>query len=176
MTRPVLIATPSGPDPWSATAEFRGRRFPASIGRNGVVDAAAKREGDGKSPIGTWPVRRLFFRPDRITPKTQLAMHAIRPEDGWCDDPRHHDYNRLVRKPFAASHEDMWLESGVYDLVVELGYNDDPPVAGRGSAIFLHVIRPDFGATAGCLALPREDLLAVLAEIGPDAAVEFRSP
>ncbi len=174
MTSNVLVATPTGPDPWTATAEFRGRRFRASIGRNGLVAAEAKREGDGKSPIGIWPMRNLFFRPDRVTPKSRLPLREIRPEDGWCDAPAHPDYNRLVAKPFGASHEDMWLESGVYDLVVDLGYNDDPPVAGLGSAIFLHVIRPDFGATAGCLALPRDDLLDVLAEIGAEGAVEFR--
>ena len=87
MTSNVLVATPTGPDPWSATAEFRGRRFRASIGRNGVVASEAKREGDGMSPIGIWPMRRLFFRPDRVTPKTALAVREIRPEDGWCDAP-----------------------------------------------------------------------------------------
>jgi L,D-peptidoglycan transpeptidase YkuD (ErfK/YbiS/YcfS/YnhG family) len=172
MTSNRLIATPSGPDPWNATVAFRSRRLRASIGRSGVT--RDKREGDGASPAGTWPMRRLFFRPDRVTPKTVLPIQEIRPEDGWCDDPAKPEYNRLVRLPFAGGHEEMWMESGLYDLVVELGYNDDPPVAGKGSAIFLHVIRPDFGATAGCLALPREDLLSVLAEIGPGAAVEFR--
>ncbi len=175
MTANVLIATPTGPDPWTAVAEFLGRRFRAAIGRNGIVGASSKREGDGMSPAGLWPMRRLFFRPDRVTPKTALPVREIRPDDGWCDDPSHPDYNRLVQKPFASSHEEMWMENGLYDLVVELGYNDDPPVAGRGSAIFLHVIRPDSGPTAGCLALPRDDLLSVLAEIRPGAAVEFRS-
>jgi len=168
-----LIATPAGPNPWNAIAEFRGRRFRASIGRSGATHE--KREGDGASPIGIWPMRRLFFRPDRVTPKTVLPLREIRPEDGWCDDPARPEYNRLVRLPFAGSHETMWMDSGLYDLVVELGYNDDPPIAGKGSAIFLHVIRPDHGATAGCLALARDDLLQVLAEIGPAAAVEFRS-
>jgi len=168
-----LVATPAGPDPWNATAVFRGRRLRASIGRAGI--AQDKREGDGASPAGVWPMRRLFFRPDRVTPKTALPIQEIRPGDGWCDDAARPEYNRLVRLPFAGSHERMWMESGLYDLVVELGYNDDPPVTGKGSAIFLHVARPDFGATAGCLALPREDLLAVLAEIGPGASVEFRA-
>lgn len=173
MTDDILTAVTIGPDPWTARAEFRGRRFDAAIGRTGVT--TTKREGDGASPAGIWPMRRVFFRPDRVTPKTRLPLQEIRPDDGWCDAPEHADYNTLVRLPFAASHEEMWRKDGLYDVVVELGYNDEPPVAGQGSAIFLHVIRPDRGATAGCLALPLEDLLLVLAEIGPDAAVAFKA-
>jgi L,D-peptidoglycan transpeptidase YkuD (ErfK/YbiS/YcfS/YnhG family) len=169
-----LIATPTGPEPWAATARFGDLSVRAAIGRSGVT--ADKREGDGASPLGTWPLRRLHYRADRLAlPATVLPARAIQPDDGWCDDPRHPDYNRLVRRPFAASHEEMWREDGLYDLVAELGYNDAPPVAGRGSAIFLHVARSDFGPTAGCLALARPDLLAVLAAIGRDAAVVFRS-
>jgi L,D-peptidoglycan transpeptidase YkuD (ErfK/YbiS/YcfS/YnhG family) len=168
----VLSAAPTGPDPWTAVAEFRGRRFPAAIGRAGIV--ARKREGDGASPAGVWPMRRVFFRADRLVPRTLLPTQEIGPDDGWCDDPAHPAYNRLVRRPFAAGHEEMWRTDGLYDLVVELGYNDDPPLAGRGSAIFLHIARADLGPTAGCLALRREDLLTVLAEIAPGAAVAFR--
>jgi L,D-peptidoglycan transpeptidase YkuD (ErfK/YbiS/YcfS/YnhG family) len=172
MTTDLLIATPTGAEPWAATMRFRGGDFRAAIGRSGIT--ADKREGDGASPLGAWPMRRLHYRADRlILPAIALPARAIRPEDGWCDDPAHRDYNRLVRRPFAASHEKMWREDGLYDLVVELGYNDDPPVPGRGSAIFLHVARPDFGPTAGCLALAKADLLDALTAIGPDAAVVF---
>jgi L,D-peptidoglycan transpeptidase YkuD (ErfK/YbiS/YcfS/YnhG family) len=167
-----LIATPSGRHPWSAIAQFRDRSFRASIGRSGLT--ADKREGDGASPIGVWPMRRLLFRPDRVTPKTVLPMQPIRPDDGWCDDPTHRDYNRLVQLPFAARHEELWRKDNLYDLVVQLGYNDDPPIPGKGSAIFLHVLGQDRDATAGCLAIGRDELLLVLAEIGRGAAVEFR--
>jgi L,D-peptidoglycan transpeptidase YkuD (ErfK/YbiS/YcfS/YnhG family) len=167
-----LIATPSGRHPWSAIATFRDRSFRASIGRAGL--SADKHEGDGASPIGIWPMRQLLFRADRVTPKTRLPMQPIRPEDGWCDDPAHRDYNRLVRLPFAARHEELWRKDNLYDLVVQLGYNDDPPIPGKGSAIFLHVLGQDRGATAGCVAIGRDELLTVLAEIGSGAAVEFR--
>src|SRR3546814_5636749 len=86
-------------------------------------------------------------------------------------DPLH--YNRLVRLPFAASHERMWRDDGLYDLVVEIGYNDMPPVPGLGSAIFLHLARPDWGPTDGCVALARDDLLAVLAASGPERAIDI---
>lgn len=170
----LLTATTTGPEPWAGVAHLGARRWRCTLGRTGIV--RDKREGDGASPAGIWPMRRLFYRADRLTtPTTALPVQAIRQEDGWCDDPAHADYNRLVRRPFAGSHEEMWRTDGLYDLVVELGYNDDPPVAGKGSAIFLHVARPDFGPTAGCLALAREDLLSVLTAIGSSGAVEFRS-
>ena len=82
---------------------------------------------------------------------------------GWCDDPAHPDYNRQVRLPFAASNEALWREDEVYDLIIVLGHNDNPPVPGRGSAIFMHVARPDYAPTEGCVALAPENLLEVLA-------------
>ena len=94
-----------------------------------------------------------------------MPVEAIRPEDGWCDDPQHADYNRLVARPFAASHEAMWRDDNLYDLVVVVGHNDDPPAAGAGSAIFLHLARADWGPTAGCVAFTREDFLEILGTI-----------
>src|SRR3546814_18203600 len=82
-------------------------------------------------------------------------------------DPLH--YNRLVRLPFAASHERMWRDDGLYDLVVEIGHNDMTPVPGLGSAIFLPLDRPDWGPTEGCVALGRADPRAVVAAIGTDS-------
>ena len=93
---------------------------------------------------------------------------------GWCDDPADPiHYNRLVRLPFASSHERLWRDDRLYDLVVELGYNDAPPVAGLGSAIFLHLERPDGGPTEGCVALQRDDLLAVLVAVGPESVIDI---
>jgi L,D-peptidoglycan transpeptidase YkuD (ErfK/YbiS/YcfS/YnhG family) len=70
----------------------------------------------------------------------------------------------------------MWREDGLYDVVVVLGHNDDPPVPGMGSAIFLHCARPDFTPTQGCVALARADLEAVLALAGPGSAIEVQAP
>ena len=130
---------------------------------------ADKREGDGGTPVGTFALRRLLYRPDRAAaPATRLPVQALTPADGWCDDPDDRAYNRPVTLPFAASHEKMWREDNIYDVVVVLGHNDDPPVAGRGSAIFLHVARPDYRPTEGCVALALDDLLRVLADCGPE--------
>ncbi|MEM8919791.1 MAG: L,D-transpeptidase family protein [Pseudomonadota bacterium] len=136
-----------------------------ALGPAGVLDASEKREGDGASPAGDWPLRWVYYRPDReAAPNTGLPLVPLKPEDGWCDDPASGAlYNRPITTPNALSHERLWREDHVYDIIVVLGHNDDPPIPGMGSAIFLHLKRGDYEPTEGCVALAREDLLAVLA-------------
>lgn len=149
------------------------RVWRCAVGRGGI--RAAKTEGDGVSPQGCWPIRRVFYRADRIAaPETVFDCTPIERWDGWCDDPAHRDYNRPVRLPFAASHEELWRTDEVYDCVVVLGHNDDPVRPGGGSAIFLHVARPEYAPTAGCAAMARDDLLSFLARAAPGTRLCFR--
>lgn len=151
------------------------RRVRCALGPAGVKPADAKREGDGASPAGVWPIREVWYRPDRGPPPgAEFRVHAMTEEDGWCDDPADPAYNRHVRLPYPASAERLWRDDGIYDIVVVLGHNDDPPVAGLGSAIFLHIARPDYSPTQGCVAVAREDLEALLAAAEPGDAVEIR--
>jgi len=151
---------------------WSGNRVRAALGRGGVT--YAKREGDGATPIGTFALRRLYYRPDRLPmPRTGLAVSAIHPSDGWSDDPRDGLYNQAVLLPHPYSHERLWREDGVYDLIVPLGYNDDPPIPGLGSAIFLHCARPDYSPTEGCVAIALPDLLRLVAECGPATVIEI---
>jgi len=151
-------------------ARWGARALRAALGRAGV--GREKREGDGKTPVGSFPMRELLYRADRLArPKTALPTRALAPEDGWCDAPEDPRYNRLVRLPYAASHERLWRADALYDLIVPLGYNDDPVQPGLGSAIFLHVAAPEWTPTAGCVALARDDLLALLAEADPGSRV-----
>ncbi len=167
-----LIVFPDS-EGWLAT--FGTRQFRCAIGRGGVVPAEGKREGDGATPLGRLPMRRLFYRPDRgAPPPCRIDCRGLRPDDGWCDDPAHPDYNRLVKLPFEASHEKLWREDELYDLIVVLGHNDSPPEAYLGSAIFLHCAKPDYSPTLGCVALRRPDLEVVLAGITPESVVEVR--
>lgn len=146
-----------------------------ALGRSGVIAAADKREGDGASPIGTWPIRRVLYRPDRLSaPVTALPLSALRPQDGWCDAPGDPSYNQPVILPYPASAEHMWRDDEVYDVVVILGHNDDPVVSGMGSAIFLHLARPDWRPTEGCVAVTRPDLEQLLAMAHPGDALEIR--
>jgi L,D-peptidoglycan transpeptidase YkuD (ErfK/YbiS/YcfS/YnhG family) len=143
-----------------------------ALGRGGVIAAADKREGDGATPLGVWPMRRVLYRPDRgAAPVTALPTAAIAPDDGWCDDAGDAAYNRPVSLPYPGRCERMWHQDGLYDIVVVLAHNDDPPVPGLGSAIFLHCASLDFKPTEGCVALAREDLEALLAQAAPGGAV-----
>lgn len=138
----------------------------AAIGPGGIAIKGG--EGDGITPRGHFPVREIFYRADRIAkPLTTLPLRATAKDDGWCDAPADPNYNRLVKLPYRASAEQMWREDHLYDLVAVLGYNDDPVVPGKGSAIFLHLARPDFSATHGCVALTRDDWLAAIAQLRP---------
>lgn len=155
--------------------ELDGRVLRCAIGKAGAIAAADKREGDNKSPLGRWIMREVRYRPDVYPqgPKTALPIRATRPDDGWCDAPGDPNYNRPVTLPYLASAERMWRDDAVYDLVVILGHNDDPPVPGLGSAIFMHLARDGYPGTEGCVALAREDLEAVLAAARPGDAVEI---
>lgn len=152
------------------------RRVRAAFGRTGLIAERDKREGDGATPIGCYALREAYYRPDRLAaPETALTLHEIRPEDGWCDDPRDPAYNRPVRRPYPASHEKMWREDELYDLVVVLGHNDAPPAPLAGSAIFLHCKHGDDQPTEGCVAIAREDLIDFLARARPGDVLEIRA-
>lgn len=146
-----------------------------ALGRGGVVPSASKREGDLASPAGLWPLRQVFYRPDKFAtpPRSGLPCTPLSPELGWCDAPTDPAYNQLVALPYPASAERLWREDDVYDLIVVLGYNDDPPRPGAGSAIFFHLARPDWRGTEGCVAITREAMLELLPTLGPGDAMEI---
>jgi L,D-peptidoglycan transpeptidase YkuD (ErfK/YbiS/YcfS/YnhG family) len=137
-----------------------------ALGRSGTI--RAKREGDGGSPVGRFKLLQAFYRADRgPRPRTGLPLRPIRRTDGWCDDPRDRRYNTLVPLPWPRSHEEMWREDHLYDVVIDIAWNRGPIVRGRGSAIFLHLARPGFEPTAGCVAVEKRMIRRLLERIGP---------
>ena len=145
---------------------------PCALGRSGIT--ARKREGDNATPAGVLRLVACHFRADRIPrPATRLPLVPIGRDDGWCDDPGDRAYNRPVALPFAASHERMARDDGLYDIVVVLDWNLDNPVPGRGSAIFFHLASPGFAPTAGCVAVTLPAMRRILAVSGPDTAMDI---
>lgn len=146
------------------------KQFKCALGQNGV--SVNKKEGDGTTPAGNLPIRKVFYRADRVQkPESQFETVALKPEDGWCDALDNPKYNQEVTMPYPASAENLWREDEVYDVIVVLGWNDNPPVPGKGSAIFIHVARPTYSPTAGCIALALPDLLEVLKNLSTDSKV-----
>lgn len=169
--------TPDASDPRRGRLMLGARSWACALGAGGVVAEADKREGDQTTPAGTFALRRLLYRADRLAaPATGLAVAAIGEHDGWCDAPGDAAYNRPVRLPYPASAEMLWRADGVYDAIVVLGHNDAPVVDGLGSAVFLHIARPDFTPTEGCVALARADLLALLADLTPAMSLRIDLP
>ena len=153
---------------------FYGWRVPCHIGHGGLTNN--KKEGDHCTPIGAWPIRRVFYRSDRTEkPVTRLPTIRITENMGWSDDPGDpQNYNRLVTLPYCYSHEKLWRNDSLYDICVELGYNDSPPVVGKGSAIFMHLSKKDGSPTLGCIALDKTDLLYLLCKIVPGDIIEIQ--
>lgn len=147
---------------------------PCALGRSGIK--MRKREGDGATPAGRFALLHAYYRPDKgMPPQTLLPLEPLTPEAGWCDDPGHSLYNRPVTLPFAASHEKMWRDDRLYDVVVVLDCNLSPAVKGKGSAIFFHIAREDYRPTEGCVAVAPEHMRLILSRIGAGAEMVIRA-
>ena len=134
--------------------------FPCVIGKNGQT--SLKREGDNKTPMGTWRPLKLYYRADRINrPQTKLPIVPINPTDGWCDEPFDPNYNRPVKRPYQSSSEALWRKDHIYDCIIVLDHNQKPRIHGLGSAIFIHLARKNYTPTEGCIALSKKHLTEV---------------
>lgn len=143
-----------------------GQAIAVTLGRGGI--RANKREGDGATPRGVFRPLRLWWRPDRHPrPRTLLPVRAITPMDGWCEDPADRRYNRPIRLTPNAAGDRLTRDDHLYDFIIEIDHNTRPRVAGRGSAVFLHLARDNFGPTAGCVAMTQPAMLRLLRRIGP---------
>jgi L,D-peptidoglycan transpeptidase YkuD (ErfK/YbiS/YcfS/YnhG family) len=150
--------------PTQGILTFDDCAIPVALGRGGLK--ANKREGDGGTPIGTFRALRLWWRKDRHTrPNTALPVRAIRSNDGWCEDPASRHYNRPIRLATESSADRLMRADHLYDFIVEIDHNTRPRIAGRGSAVFLHLARPGFAPTAGCIAMTHASMLRLLARL-----------
>lgn len=166
-------------DTAARTLTFGGETIPCAIGKGGACAAEAKREGDGCTPRGVWPIRGVLLRPGRVTlaAMPQIPWRWTRECDGWSDGADDPAYNRPVLLPHNFSHERLQREDAAYDIIVVLGHNDTPPVPGMGSAIFWHIWVPDAdGApkpTEGCIAISRDAMDRLLPLLEPGMAMEI---
>lgn len=144
--------------------------LPVALGRGGIK--ANKREGDGGTPRGTFRLKRLWWRPDRAArPMTHLPVRPITGADGWCEDPADRRYNQPIRLSKDQPGDRLKRDDRLYDFIIEIDHNTRPRIAGRGSAVFVHVARPGFAPTAGCVALKTDALRRLIGRAGPKTRI-----
>jgi L,D-peptidoglycan transpeptidase YkuD (ErfK/YbiS/YcfS/YnhG family) len=162
--RAITVRRRAG-EPTRGILMIDGRPIPVALGRGGLK--ANKREGDGGTPIGAFRPLRLWWRKDRHTrPATSLPVRAIRSNDGWCEDPASRSYNQPVRLAPESNADRLTRTDHLYDFIIEIDHNARPRVKGRGSAVFLHLARPGFAPTAGCIAMTKMSMVHLLARLG----------
>lgn len=167
---PVIRVRRRPAEPSRGILILDGRPIRVALGRGGV--RANKLEGDGATPRGTFRPLRLWWRADRHPrPATALPVRPIRPADGWCEDPSHRNYNRPVRLSADSGADRLARADHLYDFIIEIDHNTRPRTSRRGSAVFLHLARPGFGPTAGCVAMTHGAMLRLLARIGPGTKI-----
>ena len=168
-SHPIVVRVAPGKRSEGLIALAHGVRR-AALGRSGV--RALKREGDGATPLGRFPIRLVLYRADRVArPRVPFPLRAIRGDDGWCEDPSDRNYNRLVKLSRRSIADRLTRADHLYDVILVLGHNDRPRIKGRGSAIFVHLARDGLAPTAGCIALSHRDLTALLAQLRPDSQI-----
>jgi len=149
-----------------------GVSFFCVFGRDGVTES--KIEGDWKTPIGTFPIRKIYYRSDRITKlDTKIESIPLSQNDAWCDDSQSPQYNSLIKLPFSRSYENLWRDDELYDVIIVIGYNDKPVIPNKGSAIFIHLTKENMEYTKGCLAIKKEDMINLLKKIEKDTKIEI---
>jgi len=160
----------SAGDPRRGWLTAGGQTIPVALGRGGI--RANKREGDGGTPRGIFRPRQLWWRADRHPrPRTFLPVRAIRPEDAWCEDPQSRHYNQPVRLDRDHGGDRLRRDDHLYDFIVEIDHNSSPRIAGRGSAVFLHLARENFSPTAGCVSMTKGAMLRLLQRLGPQTKI-----
>ena len=165
----ILVRAAAG-DPRRGWLTSDGWTVPVALGRGGII--ANKREGDGGTPKGIFRPRQLWWRADRHPrPRTLLPARAIRPDDGWCEDPLDRHYNQPIRLEGDRGGDRLQRDDHLYDFIVEIDHNTSPRIAGRGSAVFLHLARKDFSPTAGCVSMTKSAMLRLLERLDPQTRI-----
>ncbi len=150
------------------------KKYKCAIGTNGI--SSSKKEGDLKTPSGTYSFTQIFYRQDKIGKHNFLInSKEIEQADGWCDDINSSYYNQHIRFPFKESAEKLFRDDDLYDIVCVIDYNSSPIKKSLGSAIFLHIAKDDYSSTEGCIALSKKDLLEVIKKITPETKITISS-
>ena len=151
---------------------FNNYKVKCVVGKRGI--GFKRKEGDFITPKGTYKVKYILYRKDRVKKiQTKIKKIAIRKDMGWCDDPKSKNYNKLIKLPYAYNFEKLFRKENNYDIILVLNYNMNPVIKNKGSAIFIHIAKKKFKKTEGCIALKKIHLLKIIRRINKNTAIKI---
>ncbi len=151
---------------------FRDYKVKCAVGKRGINNK--KKEGDLKTPIGSFKIKDIFYRKDRVNNlKTKIKKKIIKKNMGWCDDPKSPRYNKLIRYPYKYTSEKLFRSDNIYDIILVLDFNMRPIQKNKGSAIFIHIAKKKFKPTKGCIAVRKVDMKKIVASINYNTKVKI---
>ena len=156
----------------SCYLEYKNLKIRCALGKGGIKKK--NREGDNITPKGIFKIIRFYYRSDKIKNiNTLIKKRKIKKNIGWCDDPISKFYNKEIKLPSKFSHEKLYRNDSLYDIILVLNYNTKPVIKNKGSAIFIHIAKKKFEPTAGCIALKKKDLIELLNNIKKNTKVKI---
>ena len=157
----------------SGYLKYKNLKFRCALGKAGINTKII--EGDNVTPEGIFKIIKIYYRPDKIRKiKTLIKKIKISKNMGWCDDPKSRFYNQQIKLPTKYSHEKLYRNDNLYDLIVVLNYNIDPIIKNKGSAIFLHIAKKSYQKTKGCIALKKEHLIKIISRIKKNTKIKIK--
>jgi L,D-peptidoglycan transpeptidase YkuD (ErfK/YbiS/YcfS/YnhG family) len=156
----------------SGHLKYQKLKFRCALGKAGVKKKIM--EGDNITPKGIFKIIKIYYRSDKIEEiKTLIKRIKIRKNMGWCDDPKSRSYNQQINLPTKYSHEKLYRNDNLYDLIAVLNYNTDPIIKNKGSAIFLHIAKNSYQETKGCIALKKKHLIEIISKIKKNTKIKI---
>jgi len=156
----------------SGYLKYKNLKFRCALGEAGVKKKTM--EGDNITPKGIFKIIKIYYRPDKIKKiKTLIKKIKIKKNMGWCDDPNSRFYNKLISLPTKYTHEKLYRNDSLYDLIVVLSYNTNPIIKNKGSAIFMHIAKNSYKKTRGCIALKKEHLIKIISKIKKNTKIKI---
>jgi L,D-peptidoglycan transpeptidase YkuD (ErfK/YbiS/YcfS/YnhG family) len=156
----------------SGYLKYKNLKFRCALGKGGVKKKTM--EGDNITPKGIFKIIKIYYRPDKIKKiKTAIKKSKIKKNMGWCDDPKSRFYNKLINLPTKYSHEKLYRNDNLYDLIIVLSYNTSPIIKNKGSAIFMHIANNSYKKTKGCIALKKEHLIKIISKIKKNTKIKI---
>ena len=127
--------------------------------------------GDPQAPAQQPPAPRQQPQPAQprpwLTPRQERVAGAQAYAEGTDATQAEHEAMISAMVNRANSGDRLRRDDHLYDFIVEIDHNSSPRIAGRGSAVFLHLARANFGPTAGCVSMTKSAMLRLLARLGP---------